>query len=574
MKTVVAILLLCGVAYAGEPAPLEKFDALEWRALELVNGTVDFGRMADGRSEADRQRVREALENVIRHAHAVMPEPAVVIPTAPSPTGHTPRLLWSREQQAVWDRMRAESHPWMTWLLERSRAAKNYPDNGAYQVLGFQITGDRELGRRAWEKIRPVITVQPTSANAIRETFIEYVLWRDWLTPVLTEDERATYDAGLNGWALYALGIGTPKYVGGFGVADSDQTVGQYLGLRMLDNLTGSKWCEQLPVDVRPAIERYCEFAKGGEWIESASYNAGTSQLIAMGVAALGDEAEPELAKYLDEAALACCYRITPDLRDSYLWGDEEHGHAAFPSVAYKYETLFCLLSHRNPHLHSLIADLSKEYPDSGYPSARPWWRAFYLWSPYRASEDWRALPPIHFSAGQGILTYKDADTLFVAHCPPRMLVHHEVSWASDFQLYQDGEWQVGHPTAYSLIGPANTLLLYGQQSMHARGWTDWRHGDGWCEITCNTSGPFYVYGSYPKLYYDPPPAFVEKAQRTIRFEGGKITLTDDVRVTPPTRLERYRAIDRERFTDVPVSSVIYQGAELVTRTHDVEVAR
>lgn len=59
---------------AGEPLP--QHDAITWRSLDIVNEIVDFGHMADelDLSNEDRQRIVDALNNMVRHAEAVKPE--------------------------------------------------------------------------------------------------------------------------------------------------------------------------------------------------------------------------------------------------------------------------------------------------------------------------------------------------------------------------------------------------------------------------------------------------------------------------------------------------------------------
>ena len=68
-------------------------------------------------------REQDGSERIVTLTPYVAPAP---VPVAESPTGHTPSLLWTGEQQAVWNRMREEKHPWMVWTLRQADAQKNY----------------------------------------------------------------------------------------------------------------------------------------------------------------------------------------------------------------------------------------------------------------------------------------------------------------------------------------------------------------------------------------------------------------------------------------------------------------
>src|SRR5688572_24836849 len=73
-----------------------------------------------------------------------------VVDAAVSPTGRSPKLLWTAERQGVWARMKAdfESNPgsmaaqWYGILKRNAECACKYGDNGMWATVMYQITGD------------------------------------------------------------------------------------------------------------------------------------------------------------------------------------------------------------------------------------------------------------------------------------------------------------------------------------------------------------------------------------------------------------------------------------------------
>ncbi len=271
-------------------------------------------------------------------------------PVAPS----QPRFLWTAEWQANWERARAENHAW--WRLIKSNADKTgtseeqWNDYGQWCALVYQITGEQAYGEKAVAKVLPLVT--PVNANHVREFYIEAVILYDWLLPAMTAQQKVDYEARLNKLAEYSLGINQPIYTGGFRLDDSDQTVGQYFGLALTDLALGTDYLSQssqaghLPKTplgglevtndgtetVRNTIESYFENAAGGQWIESSEYNLGTNKLVLMGVNAIrtatGQEHFPEAVEYFAALKQNMLAELTPDLKDSFQWGDLEHPHS------------------------------------------------------------------------------------------------------------------------------------------------------------------------------------------------------------------------------------------------------
>jgi len=63
-----------------------------------------------------------------------------------SPTGHTPKLMWTPQRHCIWNRMRDEHHPWFQ-IIVANADGQRYSDLGRWETLAFQITGDKNTHR-------------------------------------------------------------------------------------------------------------------------------------------------------------------------------------------------------------------------------------------------------------------------------------------------------------------------------------------------------------------------------------------------------------------------------------------
>ncbi|MBX9625357.1 MAG: hypothetical protein K2X82_16240, partial [Gemmataceae bacterium] len=517
---------------------------------------------------------------------------------APSPTGRNPTIGWTPYQQAVWNRMKAEGHPWYKMAISLANAtgtrAEQYGDIGSWATLAYQMTGDAAYAQKAWAKIRPKITVDPGSANYIRQTFLQYARFYDWLSPGLTAGQKAEYAAGLNRWAEYSLGINTPKYTGGFRVGDSDQTIGQYFGLAFTDLALGTNWLSRSagtlpvggltatgsdPTTVRNAVAGYVQKSAGGEFLESTEYNLGTLQLLFQGVqgvrTATGKDYFPEVTALIPQVARAQLYSLTPDLRDSFQWGDTEKPGAL--ELYYRGSLLGTLAGLTRddpavgPYVQGAFNALGAKYGLTGYGSMAPLEvGVFGFVDPYAPAKDWRGALPAGLTAvagGQGIGYFRDgwgADgALLATQMPTRISVDHEVAGFGDFRLYRKGEWAVNHPLGYGGVAVGgdvmNTLLVAGLSSMYQRGVVAAETGaNGAYQYSAGTTGGAY-YNPYG--YYAPPPAFLREWTRSTFYlpsadgRSSTVVLFDRVNATDPRSLpkyDRYAAAERSRIEKAP----------------------
>jgi hypothetical protein len=534
---------------------------------------------------------------------------------APSPTGRTPRLLWTPEWQDTIQRMRAEGHPW--WKLTVSNATKTgtsgqrYGDTGLWAAIVYQATGDVAFANRALLLLRPLLTSTATrGGNWLRSNGAEQALLFDWLYPALSPSDKQLYIAALNRWADEAT---TNRWSPLFPIRteDSDQTVGTYFEFAFLavatmgDNPRADEFINRSYVGgftataadrstLRNAIRQYCEeLAAGGVWPESTQYNHGTLSLLVLGVEGLRDRHASDLfseaTDLLPRLALGQLYEITPDLAQPLQWGDTENPRDL---RLFQYVTLLGMLqgSLRNlpegAYLNTLIDDLVAKHGATGYQSAEPWARLMLFYDPYGPKADWRAAARSFFAPGQGLLVAREHDrgasgSLFAAHFRPRQIaVDHQVKYFGDFQLYRRGEWALTHPLAYQ--GPAgqgegtNSMLLGGLSAM----------GDV-RRVTGQQSAPdgryHYIAGTTAGAYYSeprwmPPPAFVDEWTRSLLYLPGSpsdvLIVHDRVSAGPVAEVDipKYSSVDRTRILEAasaakqwilhaPVAPAITDGA-------------
>lgn len=532
------------------------------------------------------------------------PEGQVRLPRLGSPTGREPRLLWTPERQGIWSQMRSDydanpaSPPTLGGqyfkLIKTNAECKcRYGDTGLWAALMFQITGDRRYVELAWAEVETSflkLTGRNLSGNYAREYAAENVLLYDWLYPGLSSAQRSTFLAKLNEQFDMALtNASSPNAP--VRTADSDQTVGVYFGLAFLYVATGDhnpKAGELLNrpyvgglnatardrATLRNAILDYVNMAAGGEWIEGTDYNLGTVRLLLLGAegvrTATGRDYFPEVTRWLSSAVTRPLHVITPDLRQSYQWGDTEHPGQFHGRLAAWMTTNGILAGLGDPtnaaYVQDLITRLVARYGLSGYQSAEPLARMFLTYNPYLGGAPSSSLPRAWFAQGQGLLVVRngwdEGASMFGAHVPAQQsYVDHQVAYVGDFQLYRRGAWAVTHPLTYGGPGISgegvNTLLHSGFGSM-----LEFRDviGAEW-----DAEGTFaYVAGTtggqkYADNYYQPPPTFLHEWTRSLVYlpaEGAgvdAIVVFDRSHADHPrslTRFERYSAADRTKIQD------------------------
>jgi hypothetical protein len=537
-------------------------------------------------------------------------------PQAASPTGRTPRLLWTPQQQAVWQRMRTENNVW--WRLLKSNADRSetadrrYADIGQWCTLAYQITGDVSYARKAWGALNGQTTgesfLSPSfwpgdGRNFTRESFVDFIWMYDWLYPALTPSERAYYLAQLNRWSDLVLNK-VPNVPWGTRLTDSDETVGHYFSLALMDLATGpdnpragtflsSTWNEtytgaalnvggltatgsNLTSTMRNAIRRFVELAEGGQWPESTEYNLNTMRILLWGAhgvrTATGVDYFPEVTRYTQQLARAQIAEVVPDLSDSYQWGDIQQARNIElwlrGNVAGTLSGLLQNDPENGPFAQQLVDELAGRYPEMSTVSSSLGAAFFLFHNPYAARADWRgAFSRGSFASGGGLQLFRDGwsttDSLFGTHFPPVGSVDHYVGYFNTFQLFRKGEWAVTNPIGYQTVQGeyTNGMLIGGlSSSSEARGLVAQEIGAGdlYAYSAGTTRGQYYV-----QPYYDPPPTFLHEWTRSVFYLPSADKHSDTILVFDRTnadnpknlpKLARYRTGDYNRIAAAPAN--------------------
>ena len=373
-----------------------------------------------------------------------------------SPTGRTPKLFWTPERQAVWNRMRAENHPW--WQQIKANAdlsgtsGARYADLGQWATMAYQVTGGPIYAEKAFAEADNSLkgaAAPDSSRNFTREHFIEYAWMYDWLYPALTPAQRSQWVDSLNFWA--DLCLGNTSVTWGTRLSDSDETTGHYFGIILWDlasagsNSRAGSFISDGQTggldktgnsrnNMRNAVADYVRRAVGGVWIESTKYNMGTLQLLLMGAdgveTATGVDHFPEIQPLRKEIALAQMHEVTPDLKRAFQWGDNEEPRDLNRDRRMSLMTILAGLLQGDP----TIGPAAKSFRDAIQGSQEPGFRWMIFGNPYAASADFRAILELgHIAPRMGVLlsrdTWQPAGSLFASHMAGRSTVDHEVHY-------------------------------------------------------------------------------------------------------------------------------------------------
>lgn len=504
---------------------------------------------------------------------ATKPDPAK--PKITSPTGRTPKLIWTPERQAVWNKMRAENHPLWQLIKERAEGVDAGKHEIMYAVLAYQISGDERYAAKAMTQIGGSgEELTKADGNWYRQYSMEQVIFYDWLKPYLDKDpenRRKPFVNWLNDLADFTFTEGRMGQHHRLG--DSDEITGVYFFYAFLSLATaednprapeflkhklvgGLEAKEASWTTMRNVIRYYAEWVgTGGEWPEGSEYNLNTMVLMMMGYegvrTATGTDHFPELTAFIKKAALAQVYSLSPDLAQEYQWGDVQHPHY--------------IHTHWRPVTMAALASLTKSEPEIGPYVQKalldllyahkytPLSARFYIFfDPYASTKDWRTLPKGFFAPGQGLVYFHDgwkpADSFLGLHFAQRTGVDHHVYHVGNFQLYRKGEWAITHPIGYNYNeGDAvNAMLIAGLSAMGDRAPVAHEFGpDGtYCYFAGKTGGLLH-----PPDLSDPassPAPFCHEWTRSFVYLPSKdkksdtLIIFDRVNAEDPSKLERF----------------------------------
>lgn len=432
---------------------------------------------------------------------------------ATSPTGRQPKLYWTSERQAVWNRMRDENHPyWQLVKLYADRSltcSRRSGDIGQWATLAYQFTGEKKYADTAWTMLTTppinypcakfgskVSHLDPSfrpddGRNFTREAFIDFVWMYDWLYPGLTEEQRTTFHVQLNQWSDWvrsAVLVDGKSW--GTRLTDSDETTGHFFGLAFTELATSPENAKasgllmstfkglsgdspvggldataaNLDSSMRNAIKRYAELAKGGQWVESTEYNMGTLRILYSGIdgttTATGTNHFPEYNELRKEFALSLIREVTPDLNDAYQWGDNQEPRSLHLGGRMTIMGLLAGLTQNDPEVSPYVQKLTLELMDKnglghkaiGQPSgAEPPPPFFIFFNPYAPSADWRTkFSNGELATGQGVMFYHNGWQI-----NDTMLgIHFPRAGSVDHGVRYQGSWQLYRKGEWAITHP------------------------------------------------------------------------------------------------------------------------
>lgn len=398
-----------------------------------------------------------------------------------APTGHNPKVMWTCEQQAVWNREKAENHPWYQIIIANAKQDR-YISMGRWETLAYLMTGDVTYGQKAIVTLKRDFSNFDAAGDVQMHNMaawygFEWAWMYDALKPALTPAQDAEFLAALKRLAENILK--------GARFGDSDLMVGHYFTLAFLDQVAGTTYlARELPDDVniprpvggldptgsdqlsmRNAVRWYVEkLGAGGQWIESTDYNLQTTQVVHLGAyglrTATGVDHFPEITAYLPAQAKHLMHDMTPDLKDSAQWGDNQHPHEL---QIHDRLPIYAVIGGLTPGVAGsafrqfeadVLAANAITFASMGQPLYA---RYFYVANPYAAKTPWRPF------AGTSLVTpgtghgYWRTDTTpgarFVHAFFPGFsngAVDHFVNSFGDVRWYAGGRWVLDHPIGYA----------------------------------------------------------------------------------------------------------------------------
>ena len=426
--------------------------------------------------------------------------------------------------------------------------------------------------------------VDPSALGKFRDMMVGDLLKGPRFETIKWWAQRQTYIAQLNQWSDWVLNkVQVDGRTWGTRISDSDETVGHYFGLALVDLVTApdnpragtllnATWAEShtnnpnLPVggldatasdlksSMRNAIKYYTELAAGGQWIESSAYNLGTPRLLLSGAEAVrtatGVDHFPEITALTKQLALGQMQENTPDLSQAYQWGDVEQ--AREPELFHRVMMLgiYSGLTQDDPEVGPYMKQFTEDYlakhglgyQTIGSPaSLEPQLPFFIFFNPYAENKDWKTkLKVSHFASGQNVLFHHDgrdaADSLFGAHFPKSPRVDHGVPYFGDFQLWRKGEWALTHPIGYqTMTGEyTNTMLIGGLSAAYeSKDVVAQESTDEYSYIAGSLGGQYYR-----QPYWEPPATFLHEWTRSLFYLPSKNKKSDTIVVYDRTLAE------------------------------------
>lgn len=406
---------------------------------------------------------------------------------------------------------------------DQSASNPFYDDSGLCSMIMYLLSGNAAYAVQAYNRLLAYVfsdvdnPAGGINMNNVREYFIEACIIYGNIKPGLNIAQQADIEKYLYQYAYLSIGdsahITNPanKNKGGFDLTDSDQCIGQYFGLALMDKLgllnklnSSASWLSgnilaganagQSISSIKTTILHYInDLAKGGEWFESSEYNPNTTVLLALGIYSLENSNDADIL-----AILAAWNNLLPDMANAAMcsfnsivgnnsimsmrseWGDNEkigvlNSYKEAPYLAMLTYGLNKINNNTANTIASLLGNLliaDKVDLTSGYgmPIRQ---RYFYFVNPYLVKSA-ITYPQINFSSGVGLLRYVNADgDYFEVYSPNRNYIQHEYDLMGSIRFYSGAakEYLIDHPITYGpppqLQGALqNSINLYGIPAM------------------------------------------------------------------------------------------------------------
>jgi uncharacterized protein YjdB len=383
--------------------------------------------------------------------------------TAASRVGRDPIFMWRyatdpaglSSRQYRWERMYNEGH-WLAVEFEANATATGtsgvrYGDDGFFCAWMYLVTGTQSWCDKAYTQFwLPAVattgwagastwTPDGVEGNFFREGFIRSVILCDWIYGGLTSEQKTNLATALDTMAKGVLCEGTTKYVGGFGLSDTDGLIGGYGGLALLHywnvtengasgtnrylNTLNKSWTSSSastpntldpkmgalvttegspPTNlstsgktVRQFMRYYVENFGTGSFMESTEYNPGTSQLYITMVEALRGALSDatlfeEYDTWIQSTADYLTHSLAQDFANYIPWGDNES------CSTWKYPAIWQMFAHRagvlagtqrGKWLQKMQNELYALYPTQTRDNIHLNRRVIWTWDPYAAAE-------------------------------------------------------------------------------------------------------------------------------------------------------------------------------------------
>jgi hypothetical protein len=385
--------------------------------------------------------------------------------------------------------MKQKNHPWYQTVMangmmdgQTDHGAARYASLGRWSALAYAMSGDRRFVPRSLKQLKGDSNnfTRLISGNGLREWGIEYNLIYDWLYPGMSDAERDEF-------ARYLRRVADSVMAEGIRFHDSDQMVGTYFFLALVDQNLGTDYLTRRLYDIdrqemkrvggldasatdlstmRNSLKQFVAWGEGGAFIESSDYNRGTTELLYMGASALrnatGAEHFPDVEAFRQQHRLQIQHEFTPGLKDLFEWGDWEQRII--------WASLDGLLAFLNvPAFEAKLRAVHGTFrTDALYP------RVFYWSDPDQVVSDEPVATPVYVARGMGHAYARRGDrglhvwmqTMYGSEG----WVDHWYGAFGDFRLYRKGKFVIDHPLGYANPPSNHNILRVGRASSLERG--------------------------------------------------------------------------------------------------------